>query len=427
MHDDIVTEKMIELIIEILPQIVVSAIILAAGIYHYVKSNRKDETGLTEGEQGYLGSVMAGMRHEEEFTEKKTPYDPKNGEDNEWVFMVSDELIDEIYGELDEEKCSEQLEYLRKKYVFDMGDFEGKNAYTGYKQSKFAYIKQNNRYESAFLKTQGSPLEDSRKKMESSRRMYEGVYADVVINSAIRYFFGDKAEYKKEYGIPFVEFQSIYFGLFGRQLNLTTSNFRTEDLVKGTLDGHKFRQSDLRLTEREGNRDICGRVMTLEGDYPVGYGLFIGLRDSERQVNDNSDDFVDYTTGNSGFDSKYFVKTRDEFYAQGFLTDELINSLVNLDVGGDLILYYTPDMLWVFRDKVRGMFEAGVNEAIDIMMERRYTCLAFMEAESILEAATGIAAKKEERGFDIYGETDVETGEYALSGAGSNGELQTGR
>ena len=84
-------------------------------------------------------------------------------------------------------------------------------------------------------------------------------------------------------------------------------------------------------------------------------------------------------------------------------------------------------MLWVFRDKVRGMFEAGVNEAIDIMMERRYTCLAFMEAKSILEAATGIAAKKEERGFDIYGETDVETGEYALSGAGSNGELQAGR
>ena len=129
MHDDIVTEKMIELIIEILPQIVVSAIILAAGIYHYVKSNRKDETGLTEGEQGYLGSVTAGLHREKEFTEKKPPYDPKNGEDNEWVFMVSDELIDEIYGELDEEKCSEQLEYLRKKYVFDMGDFEGKNSH----------------------------------------------------------------------------------------------------------------------------------------------------------------------------------------------------------------------------------------------------------------------------------------------------------
>nr|MCR5634301.1 hypothetical protein [Lachnospiraceae bacterium] len=255
MYNDIVNEKMIELIIEILPQILCAAAAVAFGIYRYVKTNKRDETGLTEGEQGYLGVVENKMHREEEFQKRKPAYDPKNGDDNEWVFMVSDELIDDVYGELDEEKCIEQLEYLRKKYVFDLGDFEGKNAYTGYKQSQFAYIKQNNRYESAFLKTQGNPLEDSRKKMENSRRMYDGVYADVIINSAIRYFFGDKAEYKKEYGIPFVEFQSIYFGLFGRQLNLTTSNFRTEDLIKGTLGGRKFRQSDLRLTERDGNRD----------------------------------------------------------------------------------------------------------------------------------------------------------------------------
>ena len=37
------------------------------------------------------------------------------------------------------------------------------------------------------------------------------------------------------------------------------------------------------------------------------------------------------------------------------------------------------------------MFESGVNEPIDVMMERKYTCLAFMEAKSILEAATGMA------------------------------------
>ncbi len=417
----------VELLIEVMPQIVAAAVALCIGAYYYLKSNKRDDGGYTEGEESYLGSVEAKMRREVETLPKKPAYDPKNGEDNEWVILVSDEDIEKVYGEIDEEKCTARLEYLRKKYVFDLGDYEGKSSYAGYGTSGRLNAGYNTGLNDLVLGRSATGIDSARRKMENSRRMFEGVYADVIINSAIRYYFGDRAEYKKTYGIPFAEFQSIYFGLYGRQLNLATGNFKAEDLIKGVFNGHNFRQSDIRLTEKEGNRDICGRVMTLEGDYPVGFGLYIGLRDSEREVNNDDADFVDYITGNSDFDSKYFVKTRDEFYASGFLTEEMMRGLIDLEVGGDLLLYYTSDMLWVFRDRVRGMFESGENEPIDVMTERRYTCLAFMEAKSIMEAAAGIAAEKEERGFDIYGEADVEAGEYALSGAGSDGELQTGR
>ena len=350
----------------------------------YIKYNKRDEdTGFTENEQTYIYRMEMEERKKQEAEEiKASAYDPKGGDDTEWVYTISDERLYEVYGEFDEETISAKIEMLRKQYVADMGAFEGQSAYSSYNSGM-------GRGTSPTFRTQFDAKASAERKMENSKRMFENVYYDVVIEPALKHYFGERPEYKHSHGLPFVEFQNVYTNLYGEKFNLMLNKFDAEDYIKGTFAGHTFRQSDIRLSGKQAARKLGGRVMTLEGYYPVGDDMYIGLRDSDREIYSDNQEFNDYTTGDLEFDEKFIVRVKDSAGAEHFLTPDLIDRLKKLEVGGDSLFYVTPTMLWVFRDRIRGMFEMDINSPIDIVSERRYTCLAFDEAVQILGAVLG--------------------------------------
>ena len=159
-------DALIQLFINIGPQFIFGAIAFVGAIMAYIKYNKRDEdTGFTENEQTYIYRMEMEERKKQEMEEMKaSAYDPKGGDDTEWVYTISDERLYEVYGEFDEETISAKIEMLRKQYVADMGAFEGQSAYSSYNSGM-------GRGTSPSFRTQFDAKASAERKMENSKRM----------------------------------------------------------------------------------------------------------------------------------------------------------------------------------------------------------------------------------------------------------------
>ncbi len=382
---------------------------LALAGYAYYRYSKRNERGLTDNEENYLRRVKIAEQKKEE-VKSQPSYDPRRGEDDNSVGRITQEKICEVYGDSDGEKLNLQIDGVRKRYlenksrydtdasvVRKMAEIPGISITTDrtstvapelISPSRKSYRSKTKLEEMQEVLQTGTGLGDgTKRRMENSENLYLEKYSELVIYPALTYYFGQGATYKKTRGISYTEFQEIYYRLNGEAFNPLMNNYETEDLVKGSIDGFIFRQSDIRIRGGEISDQMGGRMITLEKDFPIGDDMFLCKRDTAKDCYTGGFEFVDYETGDAEFDRIFLVRSKDEYGTRRVLTPERIRRLKEMQVSGDVTFYYTPKMLWVFRDKVRGMFECDPDAPVDVLLERKYTCLAFEEATEIVRVA----------------------------------------
>ncbi len=203
-------------------------------------------------------------------------------------------------------------------------------------------------------------------------------YKQTVIPKIIS-FFDPGLKYNPEDGIGKHEFDEG--GLFGNY-----SNFRSEDLVYGRVEGIDIRISDVECTRKSGSSKSGSNTVTVfKGFYVIGkldgkapsaiiikpaFALgdelknlvtkFLGQHITESIV--KKFDLEDIQTGNDEFDKAYVVKSTDTAAAKAFLTSLLIQVIMSFQKELNL-----PVSFSLFENQIHiavsnaDLFEADVN------------------------------------------------------------------
>ncbi len=321
---------------------------------------------------------------------KREIFNAGAGADDDSIDRITDEMLKEIYSGNTETKI---IPHKPKKKEINV-EFKGETSFTAAMigeeipivDRKITDIFREELKSDAYFKDLRNPAKRIRDKRYTEIDFFEQ-YTKTVIFPAVCYYFGEEVGYYRDHGIGYPEFQEIYLSLYGQRFNPLMSNYVSEDLLSGKIMDRDFRHADFRILGGDKEKTICGRMITLMGEYEIGDEIYIFSKGNEKDPYLKEPAFWTFVTGDDAFDAKYTVRAKDEYAAYRFLNEERREKLVKLSVSGDILLYYTPKMLYVIRDNVRGMFEPGEDYEVDLTKERRYTCLAFLEAAEILAAA----------------------------------------